>query len=232
MLKIVLPICLLILVALAQAENPLFICKAGSSISKGAASQKLQALQQAYKSVETLAGDFTQESSSAALEVSEQSYGQVWFKKPGLMKWHYIQPDEQYFLVKEKKFWFYQVALNQVLIDRLEQVLLSEIPLSFLLGLGNLAQDFRVDSACKNVKGTLLLLSPVNQGSDPGKGSLQSFKVLMGLNNLPSAVSVVDSAGNTTTVLFKDLKSNIRLDSNLFALSLPTNVDLQDNSQS
>ncbi len=246
MLRKVLIIIILILVP-GSLLNPLqsfadldgLVCLEGSRLAKERSLGLLDKVQSAYARTSTLQAEFTQESYLSALELSEQSSGQVWFLKPGKMRWNYKVPDEQTFLVDDQTLWFYQKEEAQLQIDNLQKALLTDLPVSFLLGLGDLTRVFRVESACKTSSGLLLELMPREASSEaqPNEGArneqLAGFDLLISESSfLPLGARVKDVAGNITSFLFKGSKFDVALKDALFKADCPRGIDIIDNRES
>ncbi len=209
-------------------------CQNQKKLSKSEAQVLQLKLQETYRAVRSIRAEFLQSSYLAALEVSETSSGSVVFGQPAQMRWDYQEPEPQVFLFADKTIWFYQKSQNQVLIDSAEQVLLSDLPLAFLMGLGDIARDFSVLTACRREEGLVLDLEPKKEGAqsktgDEGERGLKGFQILIETERtLPIGARVVDFNGNVTTVLLRNLAINEQLESTLFEAHFPKGTDIQD----
>jgi outer membrane lipoprotein carrier protein len=228
-------LCLLLCVASKHVlAEEVVSCKNQKLLSK-AEGQALQLkLQATYRSVHSIKAEFLQSSYLAALEVSETSSGNVAFAQPAQMRWDYREPEPQVFLFADSTIWFYQKSQNQVLIDSANQVLLSDLPLAFLMGLGDVARDFSVLAACRRPEGLVLDLEPKKEGAqsktvDEGERGLKAFQILVEAERtLPIGARVVDLNGNITTVLLRNMSINEQLASTLFVAEFPKGTDIQD----
>ncbi|MBX7145012.1 MAG: outer membrane lipoprotein chaperone LolA [Oligoflexia bacterium] len=216
-------ICMLCFCCFAQAEQLAFTCK--TPIAAKSAQELLIAAQRRYSQVSTLEAQFAQDSFMAALEVSERSKGTVWFKRPGMMKWSYSSPEPQVFLIRDQTMWFYQEREKQVLIDNFKDVMMSDLPVAFLMGIGNLDKSFQVESACSTSQGDLLTLTP-RTGIE--NGNLQQLQLLLDKEHRPSGAKIRDIGGNTTSILFAEVKFDNSLEESNFAVNFPKGVDLSD----
>jgi outer membrane lipoprotein carrier protein len=201
-------------------------------LTSAQATDALGKVQNAYSGVQSLKAGFTQESYLASLESSETSSGSVWFSKPGKMKWNYAEPEIQTFLVKDSTLWLYQKEENQVLIDEFRKVLISDLPVSFLMGLGNLKSDFSVISACQNTEGLVFNLVPSKSkdaGAKKGDEGLKGFRLLVNPNtNLPKGAMVTDVGGNVTAITLSALEANPKVNDSIFAADFPKSADIND----
>lgn len=184
-----------------------FTC--GPSISASEANALLERVQRAYNKVKSLHAKFTQESRIAALDESEEASGTVRFLKPGRMRWDYEFPEPQMFLVRDETMYLFQPELSQVVVQSLREVLLADMPVSFLMGIGKLDQDFSVVSACSAGSLTRLSLVPKQQAErEERREDLRSFDLLVDPDTfLPAGARVVDVAGNVTSIALHDVRS-------------------------
>lgn len=205
---------------------------------KGTPSQKeaiskdgiLGKVQKAYAGVASLNSTFRQESTLAALGTAETSKGEMWFAKPGKMAWHYKAPEEQLFVVRDKTVWLYQVTEKQVIIDNFVDILLTDLPVAFLMGLGDLERDFVLESLCTSPDGVVLDLRQRRQErSGEGERGLKGFKVLIDPQTfLPRGASVMDVGGNVTSIVFDKVKANASVSDDRFAAPSLKGLDVQD----
>jgi outer membrane lipoprotein carrier protein len=198
-----------------------YSCEAQRSDGK----QVLNAMQTSYAALQGMEAHFRQSSYMAALDTAEDSSGEVSVRK-GTMRWDYLAPEPQTFLMREETMWLYQPNQKQVVIDKATAVLLSELPLSFLSGLGDLSKSFVVASACTTRGGNVLLtLKPVRKEDS----ALSSFALLVDTKqNLPRGAIIVDGGGNTTKILFDKLTSKNAIPLERFELAIPQGVDVID----
>lgn len=183
----------------------------------------LDKVQAAYAKVEGLRARFSQESFLSSLSLSEQSAGEVLYKRPGKMRWNYTFPESQTFLVRGQEFWFVQPVDRQVTIDRFEKILLTDAPVSFLLGLGDLTKSFKLISICGTGSGILLKLE------ERQAKKLKGFSLLVSdATWLPLGAEVIDSTDNKNRILFSQLTTRGDLTDAEFEFTPPSDFDIQD----
>lgn len=187
--------------------------------------------QNSYKKINNLTSNFTQDSYLSALDISEKSSGKVWFSKPGKMRWYYEKPEEQVFLVLDKTVWLYQVGEKQVLVDQFTNILISDLPVAFLLGIGDLSNDFTLERACEvsNPQGILLELTPKKRAASGSDKGLERFDLVVDLRtNLPLGARIRDVGGNLNSIVMQDVKSDTTIDNSLFKAEFPSGTDIDD----
>ena len=202
-----------------------FVCAQGAMLPSVDAARVLVGAQASYEKVQAFSTRFIQQSFLAALEVSEESSGTVWFARPGRMKWNYETPSEQTFLVKDETLWYFQAEERQLLIDSFRSAFSSDVPASFLMGVGKLSEQFTLKSACRNSSGIVFELTP-RESQEKG---FVSFRLLVGEHDrIPRGAQVVDRGGNRTSIVLAALKTTEAVDAEVFAAHFPKDIDIDD----
>ena len=191
------------------------------------ADQIVDSLQKNYDATVDFVADFRQETEVKTLNRKLKASGKLYFKRPGKMLWRYEEPKGQFVLADGKNLYFYQPEQNQVIKSPLKNAFRSDIPLSFLLGLGNLKKDF--NAALKGTEENQYVL-----GLEP-KGELGGFsEVLVAVGRNTSDidwVSVRDAAANVTTIRFSGMRKGVGVQESLFRFQVPDGVDIVELGQ-
>jgi outer membrane lipoprotein carrier protein len=189
----------------------------------------LEKVQTSYAKVSTVQASFAQVAYLSALDVQEVSTGRVWFQKPGKMRWRYESPEIQEFGIAGSEVVLYQETDKQVIVDAASSVLLSDLPVSFLLGLGNLRRDFTLLESCKGEGGTILSVVPKDAKSQQG---VRLLKLALAPDTLrPLGAEVIDEAGNITTIRLIAPTWNGTLAAKDLEVTYPKGVDVVDRRQ-
>lgn len=189
-------------------------------------SKLIPEIEQYYAGLTTLDGNFVQNSYTLGLNQREVSKGRVFFQKPGLMDWWYDEPakNKQRFVADGKSLWIYQPSIPQVMIGDFQQSFSSDLPVSFLLGIGKLSERFRLVSACRTDGGVALKLVP--QKAD---ASLDEFSLLVDAKSkAPLGARLIDAGGNETAIVFSGIHYNREIDESHFRFEVPRGVDVID----
>lgn len=182
----------------------------------------VEKLQKRYDSTQDFVADFQQETQIRSLNRRTKGKGKLYFKRPGKMLWRYEEPKGQWVLADGKNFYYYQPEQGQILKSALRSAWNSEIPLSFLLGLGSLKRDF--NATLKGSVGSelqLQLLPKVDQG--------RIGQLLLGIDAGTFDIrwaQVVDPVGNVTTVRFSGLQRDTGLKDPLFQVKIPEGAEV------
>jgi len=103
----------------------------------------------------------------------------------------------------------------------------SDIPLSFLLGLGNLKKNFNAAPKAVENDEYVLRLEP--------KGEAGAFsEILLGVSRSSADivwVSIRDAANNLTSLRFSNMKKGVGLQDSLFRINIPEGVDIVELGQ-
>jgi len=191
------------------------------------ADQIVDSLQKNYDATVDFVADFRQETEVKTLNRNLKAWGKLSFKRPGKMLWRYEEPKGQFVLADGKNLYFYQPDQNQVIKSPLKNAFRSDIPLSFLLGIGNLKRDFNATLKSTDDNQHVLNLEP--------KGDSGGFsEVLVGVSRATSDilwVSVRDAVSNVTSIHFSGMRKGVGVQESLFRFQAPDGVDVVELGQ-
>lgn len=183
----------------------------------------LRKTQADYQSLSGFKAGFTQRDLRPNGAVSE-ARGIIEYLKPGRMRWEYLEPDEQLLVTDGNTLWLYDPLLDNVTVQPLRD-LARGTPLSFLLGLGSLAEDF----TCRK----LSTLPP-----DDGLHYLELLPVrpIPSLSYLQvgvhapagrlAALRMMDLEGGVRTVRLEDLQTAVVFGENRFSFSITPEMEV------
>jgi outer membrane lipoprotein carrier protein len=192
-----------------------------------AAGPIIERLQKTYDAAADFVADFRQETEVKTLNRSLKATGTVTFKRPGKMLWRYEEPKGQFVLADGTHLYFYQPEQNQIIKTPLKSAFRSDIPLSFLLGIGNLNKDFNATLKATENSHYVLRLEPK---SEAGGFS----EILLGVNKDTFDIiwaSVRDPSDNLTTIRFSNMRKGVGVNDSLFRLQAPSGADIVELSQ-
>ena len=187
----------------------------------------VDSLQKNYDATADFTAEFRQETEVKALNRHLKAWGTLYFKRPGKMLWRYEEPKDQFVVTDEKHLYFFQPEQNQIIKTPLKAAFRSDIPLSFLLGIGSLKKDFNVSLKATEEDHYVLQLQPK---TDPGGFS----EVLLGVEKKTFDIvwaSVRDASNNLTTLRFSRMRKGVGLKDSLFQVQIPDGVDLVELGQ-
>lgn len=198
-----------------------------NAAEKNAAEPIVDRLQKNYDATVDFVADFRQETEVKTLNRTLKTTGKLSFKRPGKMLWRYEQPKGQFVLADGKHLYFYQPEQNQVIKSPLKNAFRGDIPLSFLLGLGNLKKDFNATLKATDESQYVLRLEP--------KGEAGGYnEILLGVGKASPDilwVSVRDAANNLTSLHFSGMRKGVGLKDELFLAHIPNGADVVELGQ-
>lgn len=199
----------------------------GRAAETSSAEPVVDALQRTYDATVDFVADFRQETEVKTLGRSLKAAGKLSFKRPGKMFWNYETPKGQFVIADGKHLYFYQPEQNQVIKSPLKNAFRGDIPLSFLLGLGNLKKDFNATLKTSDESVNVLRLEP--------KGEAGGYnEILVGVSKATSDiawVSVRDAASNLTTLRFSSMRKGVGIKDSLFQVQIPNGADVVELGQ-
>ncbi|HEU4342621.1 MAG TPA: outer membrane lipoprotein carrier protein LolA [Candidatus Binatia bacterium] len=187
----------------------------------------VDSLQKNYDATVDFTADFRQETEVKAVNRSLKAWGKLFFKRPGKMLWRYEEPKGQFVIADGKHLYFFQPEQNQIIKSPLKNAFRSDIPLSFLLGIGNLKKDFNAALKATEENQYVLRLEPKG---DPGGFS----EILLGVGKDSSDIlwaSIRDASNNLTTIRFSAMRKGVGIKDSLFQVQVPDGVDLVELGQ-
>ncbi len=186
------------------------------------AAEIVREVQRRYDGTRDYSADFRQTTEYHTLNRRIEGKGRVYFSKPAKMLWRYEKPAGQFVLSDGRHLYFYQPAERQVIKTALGSVFRSDLPLSFLLGVGDLDRDFRAELKASTADAHVLKLFP--RKANTGVSEIQ-LSVDPDSHDIRQ-VLIEDAAGNGWTFRFDNVRHGVGLDPALFELSTPQGVDI------
>jgi chaperone LolA len=188
-----------------------------SPAAHAAATDKLKSFMASTHSAQA---NFTQEVLEKSGKRIQASSGTMQFERPGKFRWEYRKPYEQLIVGDGKKFWMYDVDLNQVTVKKLDAALGSS-PAALLSGNNEIESGFTLKDIAERDGLEWLQATP--------KSAESTFeKILMAFNAKSELVvmELHDSFGNHTVLRFTELKSNPALSPQRFHFTPPKGADV------
>ena len=183
-------------------------------------------IQNKYEQIKDFHADFTQEANVKALNKVQKAEGEVWFKKPGMMRWNYQEPRKDEIVSDGQTLWFYNEEEKQVILSRLSQVSDTGTATTLLSGLGRIKELFKAsfsDSKEFASDGNYLIdLQPKEDEEDFNKVTVSVDKDTM----IVSTMYLYDPYGNLTKVSLDNIEINGGVSDSLFDFQVPDGVEV------
>ena len=184
-------------------------------------------IQENYEKIDSYQAKFTQQAEVKALDTVQKASGEVWFKKPGLMRWNYYKPNKDEIVSDGKSIWYYTEQENQVIQSSLENLSEGDSSTTLLSGLGKIKKLFKYKfspASATDFEGNYLVeLSPREK-------DVENFsKVTISVDNesyMVNKIFLYDPFGNVTTVMLNNFKINKKISDSTFRFKKPDNAEI------
>lgn len=185
-------------------------------------------MQNFYNKTKDLKGEFKQVYSDTLYNRQRTSYGYVYVKKPGMMRWNYVKPEKKSFIADGKELWVWEPEDKQAFRNPLNSGMLST-GLTFLLGTGNLSKEFTItfsDEKLGAPEDIILKLTPKNP-------TTQYKYLLFALRPSDYAVgeSMIVGKHNTNHFVFSNMLFNTRVQNGVFFFRPPVEARVIDGAR-
>ena len=187
-------------------------------------------LQLRYEKTKDLQADFTQKTVIEGFERPMTSSGKVYIKKPGRLRWKYLEPSSEDIFVDRDDVKVYVPEHKQVLVGKLTNMAASRAPLELLQGAAKLEASFDAEPTPGKSRGVggirLITLVPKHQEGQT-HGPMQKIVVeVFPKTYFIRSLSLHEVSGNVSNFEFSSLESNIGLNDDLFVPTFPPDVEV------
>ena len=181
-----------------------------------------------YAATKDFQADFTQETRIEGFETPLKSSGRVFIKKPGHLRWDYLDPSVEHIYVHNDQLEMYVPQHNQILKGNLTMMVATKAPLALLQGAGKLAEHFEVHPTDNGRTGEgglpLLTLIPKNPGQSGTSSVTRIISEIQPGTYFIRSLALHEVSGNISTFHFTNVKANAGIDNTVFTLNPPEGV--------
>lgn len=187
-------------------------------------------LQARYEKTQDLQADFSQKTKIEGFERPVTSAGKVYIKKPGRLRWDYLDPATEQIYVNQEDVKVYVPEHKQVLVGKLTQMAASKAPLELLQGAAKLDESFEVEPTMGKSRGVggipLITLIPKAKDQESTQTLQKIIVEVFPKTYYIRTVSLHEISGNVAVFEFSNLKSNLGLGSEVFDFKTPSDVEV------
>ncbi|MCC6810309.1 MAG: outer membrane lipoprotein chaperone LolA [Deltaproteobacteria bacterium] len=188
--------------------------------------EMVEHMQKSFDAAQDFSAEFVHTHYAAARKGKGRAEsGQLFIKKPGLMRWDYAEPNVKNFVIDGKRLWFYKPEEAQVIVNDKYQEADISAGLSFLWTAKRLTADFDVrhftgpDPQGKAVPTDAVKLTPKNP--DP---NVKDVVFYLGKDGMIEKAMAKDHLGNLNVLELKNIKLNQGLKKEAFLFVPPDGV--------
>lgn len=186
-----------------------------------------------YARIKDFQADFVQETRIEGFETPLRSSGRVYIKKPGLLRWDFLEPSLEQIYVHGDQLEMYVPEHQQIVKGSLTRMVATKAPLQLLQGAGKLEEHFDIEPTGKGETGAgglpLLTLIPKQQGGEPSASPISRIvSEIQPKTYFIQTVRLHEVSGNVSIYRFEHFKANTGLNNELFTLVPPEGVIVVD----
>ncbi len=194
-----------------------------SLAAQQSAEDLLQGIQQRYLETSSFTAHFAQRDRRTGSE-PRQAEGVLQYKR-GKMRWQYETPEEQLIVTDGDTLWLYDPLLENVTIQPLNAVA-TGTALSFLLGLGDLGQDFQAQEVSQTLftqeRGLVVELKP----REP-LANLELMQLEVNSETLElQALAIADLQGNVREIRLSEVDRGVMLPDEAFHFEVGADMEV------
>ena len=187
-------------------------------------------LQTRYEKMKDMQADFSQKTKIEGFERPVTSAGKVYIKKPGRLRWDYLDPATEQIYVNQDDVKVYVPEHKQVLVGKLTQMAASKAPLELLQGAAKLDESFEIEPTMGKDRGVgsmpLITLIPKAKEHESTQNLQKIVLEVFPKTYFIRAVSLHEVSGNVAVFEFSNLKPNLGLGNEVFDFKTPSDVEV------
>ena len=194
----------------------LLILLLSATIAHGSETEGIvKAVEENYRTIKTLEASFLQENRVSGRSEPILAKGRVILRRPNLTKWIYEVPKGQEILSDGTRIWIYQPSIGQVTSYPIEEE--GRVVEGLLSGDLDPFRFFRISLEGEGKGHYYLSFKPKKRGSNIGSILVKVRKK----DFMVTEITLEDPFGNTTKIVFKEIKKNPPLRPESFLLRSP-----------
>lgn len=192
--------------------------------------ETVKQLQARYEKTKDMQADFSQKTKIEGFERPVTSAGKVYIKKPGRLRWDYLDPATEQIYVNQDDVRVYVPEHKQVLVGKLTQMAASKAPLELLQGAAKLDESFEIEPTAgkdRGIGGTPLITLIPKVKAQESTQNIQ--KIIVGVfpkTYFIHTVSLHEISGNVTVFEFSNLEPNLGLGNEVFDFKTPSDAEV------
>ncbi|GIW42109.1 MAG: hypothetical protein KatS3mg076_2686 [Candidatus Binatia bacterium] len=184
-------------------------------------SDLVRRLQQRYEETEDFAADVVQKSVFRSLGRTLEARGRVYFKRPGRLRWEVENATRELIVADGTYLWIYHPDRKQAYKAPFDRAFRSRTPVSFLLGLGRISEEFHVTDAGSDGTALRLRLEP-RSATELGVLELTVDAATLDVRK----ARIEDPLGNVTELEFRNFRRDLALEDSLFLFEPPEGTEV------
>lgn len=194
------------------------ISAASSPTSTAIPDEAVEAVEAHYRDLVDLTAAVVQKNFLKSVEKTQAFKGTLSIKKPGKLRLEYT--NGQVIVVDGKEAWFYSKKSSQAIRRTFKDFEQANIPVAFLLGAGAIRREFEV-SRPEAGDPRVLDLKPRKTGA-----AMKKLRLYTNDSGRITRMIVYDRSGNTSDIVFSDVKEGVGLEDTPFRFKVPKGTEV------
>jgi outer membrane lipoprotein carrier protein len=178
----------------------------------------VEAVESHYRDLVDLTAKVVQKNFLKSVDKTQTFEGTLAIKKPGKLRLEYT--NGQVIVIDGKDAWFYSKKSSQAIRRTFKDFEQANIPMAFLLGAGAIRQEFEVSLPDADNPRTLDLV-PRKAGA-----AMKKLRLSTEVSGRITRMTVYDRSGNTSDVVFSDVKEGVGLGDAPFRFKVPKGTEI------
>ena len=192
--------------------------------------ETIRKIESFHEAIRDFQAEFQQVTRFEGFETVVSSKGRLYFKKPGRLRWVYLEPNRDEIWVDQDRIWIYTPDLKQVIITPFSEFSDSQIPLHLLVEVAHLNRDFEIkwtgfwngDEASDPIDRSKITLRPKRR-----EASLDKIEIEVDPEQFfITRIDLFESNGNLSSFTFSRIKTNTGLNDKLFTFRVPKGIEV------
>ena len=167
------------------------------------------------RNLNSLQAEFSQVTIDASDEVVEESSGRMYFQRPDLIRWDYLEPFPQVIVADGEQLWHYDESLDQVTVR--SQPAPGESPMLVLTRPELLEKFYRI---LPSDRPDQLRFEPLAEQAEIEMARL-TFR-----DGKPATLDLFDAFGQSTRLTLSEIRRNPDIDPSVFEFEVPEDADV------
>ncbi len=187
-------------------------------------------IQARYEKTKDLQASFTQKTRIEGFATPVISTGHFYIKKPGRLRWDYIEPATEEIYVNKDDVKMYVPEHKQVLVGKLTYMAASQAPLQLLQGVAKLDEEFDIEPLATKERGAggipLVSLTPKQGRVEPERAIQKIVIEVQPKTYFLKTIALHEVSGNVATFEFSEVNPNSGLKDELFDFNAPADGEI------
>ena len=187
--------------------------------------QLARELQNQYEKTITLEAEFTQVTTMKMTRKRKRGAGTIKIKKPGKMRWDYVEPARQVLICDGETVMMYFSSTNQLYVSPAKTYLQSDVTYSFFTGSGDILRDFAAEPFAPDIpyNRAAYTLKLVPKGAHP---HVDHILLWLDKRFMIVKLQIIDHFGSVNDMTLDNIQTNAKIPEDVFTFDPPEDAEI------